>query len=48
MLRNLKCMVLHQTTVNQAYFALHETLREVQNFFEEGTTITSEAFLSIS
>ncbi len=41
--------VLH--TVSQAYFALHETLHEVQHFYEKiyfGTKVTSEAFFSIS
>jgi hypothetical protein len=38
-------------TVSQAYFALHKTLHEVQNFWENyffGNEVTSEAFLSIS
>ncbi len=40
-------------TVSYAYLALHETLQEVQNFYEKkkmffGTKVTSEAFLSIS
>jgi hypothetical protein len=39
-----------ETTVSQAYFALHKTLPKVQNLQEKnifGTNVTSEAFLSI-
>jgi hypothetical protein len=42
--------IVHDT-VSQAYFALHKTLHEVQNFKEKiffGTKVTPEAFLSIS
>ncbi len=45
---------VHDNTVSQAYFALHETLHKGQNskeiifFFFFGTKVTSEAFLSIS
>jgi hypothetical protein len=38
-------------TVSQAYFALHETFHEVQNFLGKsifGTKVTSEAFSSFS
>ncbi len=39
-----------QSTVSQAYFALHKDLKKIQNFRENfffGTKVTSEAFLSI-
>ncbi len=41
----------YRHTISQAYFALHETSHEVQNFQEKqyfGTKVTSEAFLGIS